>query len=138
MSDAFRKAVTSRLPPLPPTRAPWAEDQVSDTGDEEMEELEEGDSMGELGAASVDTPPSRLSSTCLADGSGYPLQHLHLGDKQHPILLRYQRQPSSPKHYKFNPLQTRQPSESTSHLLNLLTKGKERISYVIMEEELVV
>jgi hypothetical protein len=60
MSDTFRKAVTSRLTPLPPTRAPWAEANPSNGNgdDEDEEELEEGDSMGELSAAYVSFPSS--------------------------------------------------------------------------------
>jgi protein phosphatase methylesterase 1 len=50
MSDNFRKSILNRLPAMPPpmapTRAPWAE-----TDEDEMEELEEGDHMGDLCAS---------------------------------------------------------------------------------------
>lgn len=48
MSDTFRKAMLNRLPPMAPTRAPWAAGNVGGM-DEDQEELEEGDSMAELG-----------------------------------------------------------------------------------------
>ena len=47
MSDAFRKSVLNRLPRMPPTRAPWADEPKP--GEEDEEELEEeGDSLGSL------------------------------------------------------------------------------------------
>ncbi|ORY28140.1 putative structural constituent of ribosome [Naematelia encephala] len=51
MSEHFRKAVLSRLPDLPPTRAPWAD---APDEDEDTEELED-DQLGELGGASFAT-----------------------------------------------------------------------------------
>jgi protein phosphatase methylesterase 1 len=47
-SELFRKSVLNRLPAMPPTRAPWIQDD--EQGEEEMEELddEEGDNLGTL------------------------------------------------------------------------------------------
>lgn len=51
MSDTFRKSLLNRLPPMPPTRAPWAGSSGSDEEDEDekQEQLEGGDTMSELG-----------------------------------------------------------------------------------------
>jgi hypothetical protein len=49
MSDAFRKSILNRLPPMAPTRAPWAPATENENMDEDEEELEGGDSMGDLG-----------------------------------------------------------------------------------------
>lgn len=48
MSDIFRKSVLNRLPAMPPTKAPWAEDE--DTVEELDGEYEEQDGIQELGA----------------------------------------------------------------------------------------
>lgn len=45
MSDEFRRSILNRLPPMAPTRAPWAEPQVPADEDEE-EEL--ADEVGDL------------------------------------------------------------------------------------------
>jgi protein phosphatase methylesterase 1 len=46
MSDIFRKSVMSKLPRLPPTRAPWADEPET----EDSEELaEDGDELAALG-----------------------------------------------------------------------------------------
>jgi protein phosphatase methylesterase 1 len=49
MSDAFRKSVLNRLPRLPPTRAPWADEPAQDGHGDEEEELRGGDTMADLG-----------------------------------------------------------------------------------------
>ena len=49
MSEAFRKSMLNRLPAMPPTQAPWA--GQNEGTEEGIEELEGGDSMGELTAA---------------------------------------------------------------------------------------
>jgi protein phosphatase methylesterase 1 len=54
MSDTFRKAMLGRLPTLPPTRAPWADEPKITDGDD-LEELEEGDTMSELGQTCLPT-----------------------------------------------------------------------------------
>jgi protein phosphatase methylesterase 1 len=52
-SELFRKSVLNRLPPMPPTRAPWVQDE-EEQEEEEMEELddeeEEGEKIGALPA----------------------------------------------------------------------------------------
>lgn len=46
MSDMFRKSVLNKLPQLPPTRAPWADEpELVEETDEEDEQL---DNIGEL------------------------------------------------------------------------------------------
>jgi protein phosphatase methylesterase 1 len=50
MSDEFRRSILNRLPPMAPTRAPWAEP----TDNDEEEEL---DDVAELASAWV---PPRL------------------------------------------------------------------------------
>lgn len=49
MSDMFRKSMLNKLPQLPPTRAPWADEPDVEDIDEEDEENEQGDAIGELG-----------------------------------------------------------------------------------------
>ncbi|ODO05426.1 protein phosphatase methylesterase 1 [Cryptococcus wingfieldii CBS 7118] len=59
MSDIFRKSLLSRLPDLPPTRAPWADEPLAE-GDEEVEELaEESEGIGELPAGQMKPPKTR-------------------------------------------------------------------------------
>lgn len=55
MSDLFRKAALSRLPAMPPTRAPWADPLEGEEGEEKLDEL------GSLGTESV--VPHTLSLT---------------------------------------------------------------------------
>ncbi|OCF61135.1 protein phosphatase methylesterase 1 [Kwoniella mangroviensis CBS 10435] len=61
MSDAFRKAMANKLPQLPRTKAPWAEE--ADEGQEELQEEEEEDGLGNLHAALP--PPTKYGSTDL-------------------------------------------------------------------------
>jgi hypothetical protein len=68
MSDTFRRAMTAKLPMLPPTRAPWAENSSTREEDGE-EELEDG--LGDLVASSVNLKNIRISAhfqreVCLA------------------------------------------------------------------------
>ncbi|WRT70358.1 uncharacterized protein IL334_007356 [Kwoniella shivajii] len=60
MSEAFRRAMANKLPQLPQTKAPWAEED-----EEEQEELEEeGDDLGDLHAALP--PATKYGSTDLS------------------------------------------------------------------------
>ncbi|WVQ67143.1 uncharacterized protein L199_005338 [Kwoniella botswanensis] len=61
MSDAFRKAMANKLPQLPRTKAPWAEED--EQGQEELQEDEEDDGLGDLHAALP--PPTKYGSTDL-------------------------------------------------------------------------
>ncbi|WVW86010.1 hypothetical protein I302_108048 [Kwoniella bestiolae CBS 10118] len=67
MSDAFRKAMANKLPQLPRTKAPWAEEHEDEDEDEDedgQEELEdEEDGLGDLHAALP--PPTKYGSTDL-------------------------------------------------------------------------
>lgn len=72
MSDTFRKSVLNRLPPMPPTRAPWA--LAPSAGgeyddDDEEEQLEGGDTMSELGQKWVCVPSLVIA------GFVYPAHH---------------------------------------------------------------
>ncbi|WVQ73010.1 hypothetical protein IAR50_002573 [Cryptococcus sp. DSM 104548] len=61
MSDIFRKSVLNRLPDLPPTRAPWADEPLAE-GDEgeEVEELaEEVEGIAELPVGQMKPPKTR-------------------------------------------------------------------------------
>ncbi|WVO21083.1 protein phosphatase methylesterase 1 [Cryptococcus decagattii] len=53
MSDMFRKSMLNKLPQLPPTRAPWADEPDVEDIDEEDEENEQGDAIGELGPVTM-------------------------------------------------------------------------------------
>ncbi|ODN81499.1 hypothetical protein L202_01921 [Cryptococcus amylolentus CBS 6039] len=62
MSDIFRKSLLNRLPDLPPTRAPWADEPLAEGDDEseEVEELaEESEGIGELPAGQMKPPKTR-------------------------------------------------------------------------------
>ncbi|KAI9635323.1 putative structural constituent of ribosome [Dioszegia hungarica] len=65
MSDTFRKAMLNRLPPVAPTRAPWAAGNAEGM-DEDQEELEEGDSMAELGQSLPSSSRSRSNDQDLS------------------------------------------------------------------------
>lgn len=54
MSDEFRRSILNRLPPMAPTKAPWA----TDGDDDEEEEEELADSLGELGNPSSRNAPT--------------------------------------------------------------------------------
>ncbi|WWC91573.1 uncharacterized protein L201_006519 [Kwoniella dendrophila CBS 6074] len=61
MSEAFRKAMANKLPQLPQTKAPWADED--ENGEEELEDEEEGDGLGDLHAALP--PATKYGSTDL-------------------------------------------------------------------------
>lgn len=111
MSEEFRKSVLNRVPPLPPTRAPWAEANEAD--DEEEEEMEEGlGEMAQLGARWV-TQPSLLNLTSSLPGtskrstrtpqdlspisaSGYFAQALEIDPPGRDTVFRTYHTPPSP------------------------------------------
>jgi hypothetical protein len=74
MSDTFRRSLLNRLPPMPPTRAPWAlapsaGGEYDDDDDDEEEQLEGGDTMSELGQKWVCFPSIVIA------GFVYPEHH---------------------------------------------------------------
>ena len=117
MSDTFRKAVIARLPLLPPTRAPWAENLAHGRDEEIYEELDEGDSLGELRTASA--PLYDLTSRYSHTDSGYH----QLPKKLRPTCLLSLPLISSAKLSKFNLLDIPQHSEFTLHLRRFRRKA---------------
>ncbi|WWC64436.1 uncharacterized protein I303_107046 [Kwoniella dejecticola CBS 10117] len=87
MSDAFRKAIANKLPKIPATRAPWAEDDEDHDELEELEE-EEGDDLSELHAALP--PPSKYGSTDLTplSASAFFAQALEVTPASSSITFR--------------------------------------------------
>jgi hypothetical protein len=51
MSDLFRQSMLTRLPQLPPTRAPWAEEDEDGMEEMQGEEAEGNDSISDLRAS---------------------------------------------------------------------------------------
>ncbi|KAK4684656.1 protein phosphatase methylesterase 1, partial [Tremellales sp. Uapishka_1] len=86
MSDLFRNAMLNKLPTLPPTRAPWAD---------ESEELEQEDTMGELGAA---LPPSHKYQQDVTplSAADYFAQALQVQPPSSDTTFRVYLTPSSP------------------------------------------
>lgn len=89
MSETFRKAVSARLPQLPPTRAPWADEPPPTEDDtDDTEELEKGDSMGELSAALPNS--SRYASSDLSplSASSFFAEALEVQPPDNPTIFR--------------------------------------------------
>ncbi|WVR00357.1 hypothetical protein IAU59_007500 [Kwoniella sp. CBS 9459] len=93
MSDVFRKAMSNKLPRLPPTRAPWADEPDSEEGggdaaEELMEDEEEGDSLAELGA--MLPPPSKYGGADLSplSASEFFSQALEVSPPSSPCTFR--------------------------------------------------
>lgn len=125
----------NRLPRLPPTRAPWA-DEADPTETDEQEELDDEDGLGDLALRYISQPTSdRITSA--NDAASHP--HLHLDNKTSPLSPH---QPTSPQHSKSNLQDQTLPSECTSlhrHLRRTLRGRKRRRCWcVIMEPERVV
>ncbi|WWC71875.1 uncharacterized protein I206_105834 [Kwoniella pini CBS 10737] len=85
MSDTFRKAIAHKLPKLPATKAPWAEEDEDEQ--EELEE-EEGDNLSDLHAALP--PPSKFGSTDLTplSASSFFTQALEVTPESSPVTFR--------------------------------------------------
>ncbi|WVF73184.1 hypothetical protein IAT40_008003 [Kwoniella sp. CBS 6097] len=98
MSDVFRKAMSNKLPRLPPTRAPWADEP--DLGEtEELEEDDEdegGDSLAELGA--MLPPPTKYGGADLSplSASTFFSQALEVSPPSSPCTFRVYLTPPNP------------------------------------------
>ncbi|TYJ57119.1 hypothetical protein B9479_002220 [Cryptococcus floricola] len=105
MSDIFRKSLLNRLPDLPPTRAPWADEPLAE-GDEqeEIEELaEESEGIGELPAGRMKPPKTRgpskadMQDYSPLSASGYFDQAIEVQPTGSPCTFRvYLTPPSTP------------------------------------------
>ncbi|OCF40785.1 protein phosphatase methylesterase 1 [Kwoniella heveanensis CBS 569] len=88
MSDVFRKAMTNKLPRLPPTRAPWADEPEREVAETEDLEDEEGDSLADLGA--MLPPPTKYGGTDLSplSASSFFSQALEVSPPSSPCTFR--------------------------------------------------
>lgn len=87
MSDEFRRSIINRLPPMAPTRAPWA-DPIPGAGDDDEEE-ELADEVGDLGSryVSLGSTSCRPSLTIPRFFSFDTLQITSSFSLFHPLLL---------------------------------------------------
>ncbi|WWD19517.1 hypothetical protein CI109_103978 [Kwoniella shandongensis] len=97
MSETFRKAMINKLPQLPATRAPWAEQRTPNEDDEEAEELEGEDSFDDLQASLP--PPTRFGNADLTplSASSFFSQALEVQPPNSPSTFRvYLTPPTTP------------------------------------------
>ncbi|KAK8853103.1 hypothetical protein IAR55_003804 [Kwoniella newhampshirensis] len=96
MSDTFRKAMINKLPRLPPTRAPWADQPPPNEDDEEAEELEGEDSFGDLHTTLP--PPTRFGGNDLTplSASSFFTQALEVQPATSPCTFRVYLTPPNP------------------------------------------